>query len=199
IDLYKKLLENSDVKILSYLIPRMIHLGYRSGFDSLNEIVFPNKLLKNYRYITYSQEFLTFLKRIRLAQMYLNDFVSIYCWLPKCNNCESLFRLYGERISYKDGSKTKMYRCEKCGTERKKIEQIDNQDIPYLKVRVILESSPLHNDRKTLFYSKLDYERIFITYSTLDAINSKFNSSELIDSLEKAVLLYGQDIKKKLS
>ncbi len=200
ITLYNKISDNPDIKILSYLIPRMIHLGYRCGFDSLNETIFPNKLLKNHRYITYSEDFLNFLKKIRLAQMYLNDFVSIYCWLPKCNNCESLLRLYGERINYKDGSKTIMYRCENCGKEKRQIEDLNNENLPYLKIRVIMGASPLSSEGKTRFYSKLDYERIFITYSILETIqdDSLSNSPELVDNLENAVLLYGQNIKQKL-
>ncbi|MFX1310095.1 MAG: tetratricopeptide repeat protein [Promethearchaeota archaeon] len=198
IDLYKKLRDNPDLKILSYLIPRMIHLGYRCGFDYLNEDVFPNKLLRNQRYIKYSQEFLNFLKRIRLAQMYLNDFVSIYCWLPKCTSCHNLLRLYGERINYKNGSKTKMYRCEKCGKEKREIRDMKSEDIPYLKIRVVIKSSLSNCEGEALFYSKLDYERIFITYSVLEIIQNKtkFNSSELFNNLENAVLLCGKDIRK---
>jgi hypothetical protein len=174
----------------------MIKLGYRCVFDSLNETIFPSKLLKNNRYIVYSEDFLNFLKKVRLAQMYLNDFVAIYCWLPKCESCESLLKIYGERINYKDGSKTKMYRCENCGKEKRSIEQLDIENIPYLKLRVILEK-PLQNyNDKIHFYSKLDYESIFITYSTLDAIqkNSKSKTSELIDNLKNAVLLHGDPI-----
>ncbi|MFX0039557.1 MAG: tetratricopeptide repeat protein [Promethearchaeota archaeon] len=198
--LYKNLSNNPDMKILSYLLPKMIQLGYRCGFDSLNEIVFPNKLLKNHRYITYSKEFLNFLKRIRLAQIYLNDFISIYCWLPKCDKCESLFKLYGERINYKDGSKTRMYRCEICGKEKREVEHLTDEEVPYLKVRIILKKSLLNYDKETNFYSKLEYEKIFITYSTLETIkiNLSSKSLELFDNLENGVLLYGQDIREML-
>jgi tetratricopeptide (TPR) repeat protein len=198
--LYNNLSNNPDMKILSYLLPKMIQLGYRCGFDSLNEIVFPNKLLKNHRYITYSKEFLNFLKRIRLAQIYLNDFISIYCWLPKCDKCESLFKLYGERINYKDGSKTRMYRCEICGKEKREVEHITDEEVPYLKVRIILKKPLLNYDKETNFYSKLEYEKIFITYSTLETIkiNLSSKSSEFFDNLENGVLLYGQDIREML-
>jgi tetratricopeptide (TPR) repeat protein len=200
INLYKKLVDNPDIKILSYLIPRMIHLGYRCGFDYLNETVFPNKLLKNHRYITYSQEFLNFLKSIRLAQMYLNDFISIYCWLPKCKSCHQLLRFYGERINYKNGSKTKMYRCENCGKEKREIHPLKSEDKPYLKIRVITKSRLLNYQGETICYSKLAYERIFITYSVLETIQnkSKLSSSEVITSLESAVLLCGKDRKKTM-
>ncbi|MFX1436092.1 MAG: tetratricopeptide repeat protein [Promethearchaeota archaeon] len=200
ITLYKNLSNNHDVKILSYLIPKMIQLGYRCGFDSLNEIVFPNNLLKNRRYITYSKEFLNFLKRIRLAQMYLNNFISIYCWLPKCNNCESLLKLYGERINYKDGFKTRMYRCETCGKEKREVEQMANEEVKYLKVRIILKEPLLNYDKETRFYSKLEYEKIFITYSTIKEIedNLTSKSSDLLDNLGEGVLLYGQDIREML-
>ena len=199
ISLYKKLSNNTDLKILSFLIPKMIKLGYRCVFDSLNETVFPNKLLKNNRYIVYSEDFLNFLKKIRLAQMYLNDFVAIYCWLPKCESCENILKIYGERINYKDGSKTKMYRCENCGKEKRNFEQLENDNIPYLKLRVILRSPLQTHEKRTQFYSKLDYENIFITYSTLDIIQNKSDSktSELVENLKKAVLLYGEDIQKR--
>ncbi|MFX0023556.1 MAG: tetratricopeptide repeat protein [Candidatus Hermodarchaeota archaeon] len=200
ISLYKKLSNNTDLKILSFLIPKMIKLGYRCVFDSLNETIFPNKLLKNNRYIVYSEEFLNFLKKIRLAQMYLNDFVAIYCWLPKCESCEKILKIYGERINYKDSSKTKMYRCENCGKEKRSVERLDNENIPYLKLRVIFRSSLQTHEKRTQFYSKLDYESIFITYSTFNIIqnNSDSKLSELIDNLKSAVLLYGEDFQKKL-
>ncbi len=199
ISLYKKLSDNPDIKILSFLIPKMIQLGYRCVFDSLNETIFPNKLLKNNRYIVYSKEFLNFLKKVRLAQMYLNDFVAIYCWLPKCESCGNLLKIYGERLNYKDGSKTKMYRCQNCGKEKRSVEQMDNQNVHYLKLRVILESPLKGYDNKTQFYSKLDYESIFITYSTIKVIQNNLNSngSELIENIKKAALLYGEDIQKK--
>ncbi|MFX0006910.1 MAG: tetratricopeptide repeat protein, partial [Candidatus Hermodarchaeota archaeon] len=200
ISLYKNLSNNPDIKILSFLIPKLIKLGYRCVFDYLNETIFPHKLLKNNRYIVYSREFLNFLKKVRLAQMYLNDFVAIYCWLPKCEKCESLLKIYGERINYKDGSKTKMYRCENCGKEKRSVEQLDNENIPYLKLRVILHSPLQIPNKSTQFYSKLDYESIFITYSNLDVIQNISNSktAELIDNLKNAVRIYGEDIQKRL-
>jgi tetratricopeptide (TPR) repeat protein len=200
ISLYKKLMSNPDIKILSFLIPKMIKLGYRCVFDSLNETIFPHKLLKNNRYIVYSKEFLNFLKKVRLAQMYLNDFIAIYCWLPKCESCAHLLKIYGERINYKDGSKTKMYRCENCGKEKRSVEKLDNENIPYLKLRVILHSRLQTSTNRTQFYSKLDYESIFITYSNLDIIQNNSNSktSDIIDSLKNAVLLFGDDIQNRL-
>ncbi|MFX1501787.1 MAG: tetratricopeptide repeat protein, partial [Promethearchaeota archaeon] len=197
INLYKELTDNPDMKILGFIIPRIIHLGYRCGFSQLNKAIFPQKLLKSYRYISYSEEFLKFLRRIRLEQMYLNDFVSIYCWLPKCMKCNGLLRLYGERINYKANTKTRMYRCENCGREKREIYQLKDENYPPLKMRVLIKS-PLSNwDGTTLLYSKLDYEKIFITYTPLEVMKSnlKSKSSDLINNLENAFLLYGQDIR----
>jgi hypothetical protein len=178
----------------------MIRLGYRCGFDQLNEKIFPSELLRRHNYITYSKEFLNFLKGIRLAQMYLDDFVSIYCWLPKCTDCELLLRLYGERMDYKNNFKIKMYRCEKCGKEKKEVSLFKDDDINLLKIRVILKKPLINCDGSPLIYSKLVYEKIFITYTSLDTIlNQNKNSKlEFFNNLENSVLLCGKEIRLNL-
>ncbi|MFX1388955.1 MAG: tetratricopeptide repeat protein [Promethearchaeota archaeon] len=197
LNLYKKLTDHHDLKILSYLIPRITHLGYRCGFDSLDDTVFPNELQKSHNYISYSKEFQSFLKGIRLAQMYLNDFISIYCWLPKCMKCDLLLKLYGERLDYKTGSKIKMYRCEECGKEKREIYKLNDEEMSQIKIRVILKKPFVNFDGSQLIYSKLDYERILITYISLTKIKNqtKNDKIEFNNSLKNAFLLYGKEIR----
>jgi len=194
--LYKKLSDNPTLNILNYLVSKLKELGYRCGFDDLNENLFPKELLEKHGYISYSKEYRAFLTDSNHA--FFNDIIAIYSWLPSCDKCKSILKLYGERVDYKTNQRISYYRCEKCEKEKNNIRDIQDSNTSYIKIRIILNSASFFPERKKnqVQYNKLDHEKLFITYTYFDEILKDHKShSDLLNNLSNAVLLYGQDIR----
>lgn len=187
--LYKKLAKDPTIILLNWILFKLVKLGYRCGFDQIDTI--SHDLLNKYRYVSYSKEFLLFLKR--LDSCLFNNVVAIYSWLPTCDFCKDILKLYGERVNYKSGYRTKLYRCSTCGWEKEEDHPLEVIDKSYLKVRVVVNSlSSLPNHNQSHFrVSKLDYEKIFLTCSDLESFRNTATPK-----FQNAVLLYGKDIRK---
>ncbi|MHA1508817.1 MAG: tetratricopeptide repeat protein [Promethearchaeota archaeon] len=194
--LYKKLYNNPTLIILNYIVSKLKKFGYRCGFNYFNENLFPKELLEKHGYISYSKEYQSFLRGTDYAVF--NDVVAIYSWLPTCDKCNHILKSYGERVDYKTKQRITYYRCEKCGSEKKEIYDLQDSNVSYIKIRVILNSVSLFPERKNtqVRYNKLDHEKLFITYTYFDEIlKDRKSHSDLLSNLSNAVLLYGQDIR----
>jgi len=194
--LYKKLYNNPTLIILNFIVSKLKKLGYRCGFDYFNKNLFSKELLEKHGYISYSKEYQSFLKGSNYAVF--NDIIAIYSWLPTCDKCKHTLKLYGEKVDFKTKQRITYYRCEKCGTEKNDIKDLQDFNNSYVKIRVILNSASLFSDRKNtqVQYNKLDYEKLFITFTCFDEVRKdRKNHSDLLCNLSNAVLLYGQDIR----
>jgi len=200
ISLYKKLSDTPTLIILNYIVSKLKKLGYRCGFDDFNENLFPNELLEKRGYISYSKEYQSFLMGSNHA--FFDNIIAIYSWLPTCDKCKSVLKLYGERVDYKTNQRINYYRCEKCEWETSETRDLQASNISTIKIRVILNSASFFPERKNnnnkfgVQYAKLDQEKLFITYTCFDEILKDHKShSDLLTNLSQAALLYGQDIR----
>lgn len=189
VSLYKKLAKDPTVILLNWILMKFIKLGYRRYFEQVEDDTIPLKLMKKYNCVVYSKEFKSFLKELDFSLF--DDIIAIYSWIPRCTHCRNSLKQYGERSNYKTGVKTYFYRCDRCGLETEEDRPLDEKN-SYLKVRVIFNSSAIIAKRKELKfdYSKLEHERIFLTFSDFKTFQQ---GSE--DKIQQAVLLYGKDLR----
>ncbi|MFX0074729.1 MAG: tetratricopeptide repeat protein [Candidatus Hermodarchaeota archaeon] len=196
IKLYKKLAETPTLIILNYIVAKLKKLGYRCGFDDFNEHIFPTELLEKRGFISYSKEYHDFLKGAN--HEFFDNVVAIYSWLPTCDKCKGPLKLYGERVDFKTKQRTSYYRCKKCDHEISEVRDLEASNIFNIKVKVVLKSVNCFSERKNnkVNFSKLDREKLFITYTPFDEIVRDPNAYlDLLISLKSAVLLYGKDIR----
>ena len=194
--LYKKMSNTPTLIILNYIVSQLKKLGYRCGFDDFNKKIFSTELLEKRGYIAYSNEYQSFLTGSNHA--FFDNIIAIYSWLPTCDKCKNVLKLFGERVDYKTKQRINFYRCEKCDWEKSDIGDLQTSNISAIKIKVILNSSSFFPKRKKnqVHYTKLDHEKLFITYTYFDEILKDRNGySDLLINLSSAVLLYGQDIR----
>ena len=194
--LYKKLSDTPPLIILNYIVSKLKDLGYRYGFKEFNEGLFPKKLLETRGYISYSKEYQSFLMGFNRG--FFENVIAIYSWLPTCDKCKGALKLYGERVDFKTNQRVSFYRCKKCGWEKGEARDLHASNVSSIKVRVIINSAFFFPERKAnkVQYTKLDQEKLFITYTYLDEVlKDRISQIDLLTSLSNAVLLYGQDIR----
>jgi len=194
--LYKKLSDTPTLIILNYIVAKLKKLGYRCGFDDFNENLFPVELLEKRGYISYSKEYHAFLMGTNHA--FFDNVIAIYSWLPTCEKCKGTLKLYGERVDYKTKQRISYYRCEKCEHEISEARDLQASNIFNIKVKVVLNSTSCFTERKNnkVKYTKLDREKLFITYTPFDEVlKDPKTHTDLLTSLSDAVLLYGRDIR----
>jgi len=155
--------------------------------------IFSPEFLRQHRYICYSEAFQDFLREVRETSS--ENIIAIYGQLHKCGNCNSLLRVYGEKINSKSGYKTLLYRCVRCGFEEEEISQMMDE-VSYLRISIIVKTL-LHTRQTTL-----NHEKIFLTYYTVDELQEMIETGRLstlfsvLNNLSNFVLLYGRDLRK---
>ena len=186
ISLYKQIMSDPLVKILSYAMPKIIKYGYREALFKLCDPIFSPEFLRQHRYIYYSEAFQDFLREVRKTSS--ENIIAIYGQLHKCGNCNSPLRVYGEKINSKNGYKTLLYRCVRCRFEEEEISQMMDE-VSYLRINVIVKTL-LHTRQTTL-----NHEKIFLTYYTVDELQKLIETGRQsinFSSLNNSVLLYGR-------
>jgi len=185
ISLYEQLMINPLVKVLSWAIPKIIKYGYREALFKLNDPIFSPEFLRQHRYICYSEAFQDFLREVRETPS--ENIIAIYGQFHKCGNCNSPLRVYGEKINFKSGYKTLLYRCVRCGFEEEEISQTMDE-LSYIRINAIVKTL-LHTRQTTL-----NHEKTFLTYYTIDELQNIIKTgrqSTNFSNLNNSVLLYG--------
>ena len=189
ISLYNQFINNRSLKILSIAIPKIMEYGYREDITEFDKTSFSSEFMKEQRYLSYSEIFKNFLKQLNVIQS--EDIIAIYLQIPKCSTYNLLLKVKGEAIDLKKRVRKLFLKCIECG-------QMINYEIPlkqkehilYLKIHVVVKS--LSGERS----SKLDYEKIMITYFTLKEVQKHYNVNLRL-KLKHSVLIYGEDIRVK--